>query len=825
MGQGTSYEGASSCIGSPYNICVTANIVRDCEEDIVVDSNCICAFYEFDESADTDAEDASVSEFDLTKKGAPGPGTGAGKIGTARTFNGTDQYFSRLVSYDESDCFSIQQGHTIWGWFRTEVQDGLTRIIANKSIFTPPDLKVEWRLFKSFDGSPSANHSVTFQIGTTGPAAAPFVEIDNADLTTKLDTTSFHFVAAYVDTANKQLFFRVNDFSKTVSFTGDPISPDSSIDFAMGASSDGDSNTFFEGELDAWGVAPRILTDAELDCLYNETSGVSYGVNFESAAACLSCICCDCIAMCDCACDLCAYYKLDETTAADDATDATPNMLDLTANSSPGTEATDTVINNARTFDGSTQSFSRLVAYDGNDCFSIQRGHTIWGWFRIDGNASASSGYHVLAAKSDGSTTVAGVDEWVIRANAQTGKIELNIGFASAPPDFAIEISTPIRTGVWYFVAAWANPATKQAFLRFNGDVTVDACMGNTEVASRIASEPTFPDFADDDPTIDFALGAWSDGTSTTLASHLNGALDEWGLASTVLSKSQLDAIYNQGAGMSHKDIIEKVLCCDEEGNESPNSIGQLIFGQECFNQFLQDCCNIDCCEEDCLGAYYALDESSGSAIDAGPNGFDLSEVFPPNGSVPGKIGTARLSGSGSHFSRSHESCFSIQQGGTIAGWFKNGTAGPIAAKSNTRTIAVGDEWTLYLEVTGKLAFRIGDGVGGAHLIETDAATFLDASSFHFVAGIVDSSSSTISIYADGVLKSAGFSGAASENVSLDFRLMALSDASDIFSGGAVDEIGIYTKALIQTELDCIYNVAAGVNFTTAAACAGCSTT
>ncbi len=207
------------------------------------------------------------------------------------------------------------------------------------------------------------------------------------------------------------------------------------------------------------------------------------------------------------------------------------------------------------------------------------------------------------------------------------------------------------------------------------------------------------------------------------------------------------------------------------------------------------------------LYAFYDMNESSGDAIDSGPRRLNLKDQF-SNGSVPGKIGTARISGSGSHFVHDHQRGWSLQDGRFVDLWFSNTSGGPIVAKSNSKIPGSTDEWSLYLDPTTtpthKIVFRMGDGSGGVHTIETDASGFNDGS-FHNVAAGVDCDGNLF-IYADGILKTASFSGKAPVNSSLGIGVMALSDASDIFSGGSVDLLGFWACGGQRKDLDYLFN-------------------
>ncbi len=807
-GEGVNFEDASNCITCPQNLCECIVEDVDCEGEI-------CAFFRLDEANGGNAIDATTNNDceSCDSCNLTGPVGGAssvdGLVNRARSVVGTTGF----TSITNKECFCLRDG-TIWGWWNLQDEDDAPPEDWVHPIATGSD----WLISAAGTGFDEEPNPGILTISFSVDSGAAEVSITTDDIALPIKT--FIFIAASIDETNGTFSLTVNEEVRSGTLPALPACSASSLALSGGVLHT-DATTF----LDEWGVVTRVLTSDELRCIHN----MGQGANYEGASSCTGspyniCVtantitdcddaevddCCDCESMCDCECDICAYYKLDETDATDVAEDSTGNTFGLVPNNDPGLEASDTVINGSRTFDGTNQSFFNLH----KECFSIQQSHTIWGWFRIDGKASSASGYHVLAAKSNSTASISGVDEWVIRANEQLGKIEFIVGLDPAS-DFSVEISSPIRTGIWYFFAAWANPNTKQAFLRFNGDIRDEGCEGNTQEATETASS----DFAGPDIVVAFALGAWSNFVDTSLASHLKGSLDELGFASAILSKSQLNAIYNNGKGMSFDEIISKVICCDEETGNT--SIGQLIFGQECFQQFLQDCCGVDCCQPvNCCDAanrlsfcnqvcaFYALNEGADTdATDESHNVFNLTKHGSPGpGSIQdGEICEARtFNGVDQYFTHPHDDCFSIQKGHTIWGWFRTSNASQsaiLAAKSGSSTMG---EWFLRIDISTPtsvtITFEIINSVGPNNIVSGTVPFTLGE--WNFVEATFDpftqAGGSPMHLKINGTIFRVNFFPfGKSPDPSVDFSLAAFNDGGDPFDGD-LDEWGVIERQLI----------------------------
>ena len=234
----------------------------------------ICAYYALDEAGGgaTDSTDTTP----LTP-GATDPASVSGLISTARGFDGV---YDRLEA-DSTDCFSLADGGTVWGWVRYELTttNGPGHFIAGKAQSFSVDR--EWIIVN--DISPeSLSHRGGIQGGVLDVSGILYVtpEIQLGPSGESVQDNWF-FVALWANPVTLELGLRVNNTveSYLISEYGGTAFDTTNDGFAMGGwhtnQSIGGWGAFI-GELDEWGFADCVLTAAQLDALYNSGAGVDY---------------------------------------------------------------------------------------------------------------------------------------------------------------------------------------------------------------------------------------------------------------------------------------------------------------------------------------------------------------------------------------------------------------------------------------------------------------------------------------------------------------------------------------------------------------------
>lgn len=442
----------------------------------------LCAYYPLDE-ANGEALDEATPRYDLTDNGNVGSTTGKvtspDGIKRARTFN-----VGQKLSHGHETCFSIQEGGTIAGWVRVH-----TTTLEPWAFAAKGSSGEEWSLFAVFD-SLSGTNNFRFNVVKSDDTT---VSVNSG---TGYLTDEWYFVAAQVDTDALEVRLRVDDTVFTQPYTGTLKSPGSSNDFFLGM--------LLDGDMDSWSVSDSLLTTAEFDYLYNDGYGrpISCSVPLSNSA--------------------CAYYRLDESSG--NAVDQTTNHFNLTEHGTVGT--TTGLIGNARTFNGVDQYFTHAA----EDCFSVQQGGAVWGWFRTSTPQSS-----VLVAKA---SAISVPEEWRMYTLQASTRFALTIRISPSSQAVSI-LSFPNEfDGNWHFTAWSYDPVLKTS------SQLLDGTYYNFSVANQQYVPP--------DPTVDLGMASFNDGGTTgtgTAVGPFDGDLDQWGFSCRALTEDELRYLYNNGNG------------------------------------------------------------------------------------------------------------------------------------------------------------------------------------------------------------------------------------------------------------------------------------
>jgi len=220
--------------------------------------------------------------------------------------------------------------------------------------------------------------------------------------------------------------------------------------------------------------------------------------------------------------NLAGYYRLDEVSG--NAIDSvSPNTL--TANNSPGSGTGK--IGNARTFNGSNQSFtaaSSSVFNFGDTDFTIAC------WVNLSSVAAQS----MLVTKF---STVSNQRQYALYYNRVTGRMSFLVNSSGASAqNVTINADTfgAIATSTWYYVVAWHDSVDNQIGISVNG-------VENTQSYSLGLFQST----------ASFRIGGRADSVEFT-----NGSIDGVGLWTKVLSSDERSRLYNDGNGLGYSRII-----------------------------------------------------------------------------------------------------------------------------------------------------------------------------------------------------------------------------------------------------------------------------
>lgn len=213
--------------------------------------------------------------------------------------------------------------------------------------------------------------------------------------------------------------------------------------------------------------------------------------------------------------------------------------------------------------------------------------------------------------------------------------------------------------------------------------------------------------------------------------------------------------------------------------------------------------------------AYYKLDESSGNAIDA-TGTYNLTRIGTITDISPGKINSAKQAlqtGTTPNLNRYEGNISGLSAvNNTICSWFKGvGDYGTFTIFNNAEP-ALSQAGMRLIYSNNNLRADVND----AGLSSGSQYSFTWDNDWHFICGSWDNSTKKVSLYLDGILvnNTGGWDGRSlkeSVNVTLFSDLGGTNGNATII----LDEIGIWGRALSESEISALYNGGNGLSYLT----------
>lgn len=211
-----------------------------------------------------------------------------------------------------------------------------------------------------------------------------------------------------------------------------------------------------------------------------------------------------------------AYWKLDE---------ASGNRLDSvgsnTLTSNNGVTQAVGKISNASQFAAASSQYLSIT-----DNPSLSTGNidfTITAWVKLSSTAASRT----VAAKRDGS----GSREWNLVYNQATGKFRFATFDATGNANAgAVEDTTAISAGTWYYVVAWRDSAADRLYIQVNNNAATFA------LENLSGTNPV-------DSTSSFRIG----GIDNPVSTFMDGIVDEVGFWKKILSAQERTDLYSNG--------------------------------------------------------------------------------------------------------------------------------------------------------------------------------------------------------------------------------------------------------------------------------------
>lgn len=223
--------------------------------------NNLVAYWALDEAAGANnALDAHTNALTLTQVGLPG--SGAGKIGTARTFSGTGQYFKRT---SETLLQTGTAGHTFAFWVQLSAASGFMHIAVK-------------------DYGPGREYDIVYFGGSGVDKFAYYqfmsdssYKVVNATLPSPAIVGTWYFVVARYDPAANIISLSVNNGTVySVDTTGKAPATSTCV-LNIGNRDNGAAGDLLQGSIDELGFwKGRVLSAADIALLYNGGVGLAY---------------------------------------------------------------------------------------------------------------------------------------------------------------------------------------------------------------------------------------------------------------------------------------------------------------------------------------------------------------------------------------------------------------------------------------------------------------------------------------------------------------------------------------------------------------------
>lgn len=211
------------------------------------------------------------------------------------------------------------------------------------------------------------------------------------------------------------------------------------------------------------------------------------------------------------------------------------------------------------------------------------------------------------------------------------------------------------------------------------------------------------------------------------------------------------------------------------------------------------------------LEAYYKLDETSGNRVDVSVNGRDMTDNNTV-GATTGKVNGAAafLTANSEYLSRA--SFLDNPTNMSAAFWVKSATDATYAFITKSNDVVNNDDagWAIYASSVNNFAraFFVTDV---SNNLKYQGATSLIDDAWHFV--VVSKSGTTITIYVDNGTDEAvdaGSAGTLGSTSNAHAVVIGAQAVPNLYFNGALDEIGLWSKALSAQERTDLYNAGNG---------------
>lgn len=421
-------------------------------------------------------------------------------------------------------------------------------------------------------------------------------------------------------------------------------------------------------------------------------------------------------------------------------------------------------------------------------------------WIYIESLPASSGQRHTIVYRRKTSATSGGY--WFnLRNNGGTQQLEF-VATDSSGSDFLVQTHT-MTTGRWYHVAAVWDSA--------DGDV--DFYVDGLNIGNVAGSKSTLNAQSET-----FYLGASSGGSD-----EFDGLLDEVAVFNTNLSATTLQG-YFRGKLTGSETNLQAYWELDNDytdthanGNDLTAS-GSPVFSTTVPFTGATGVSNTTALSTN-LEAYYELEESSGTRVDSVAS-YDLTD----NNTVAqgtGKQGDcADFELSNSEYLNHATTDTALNPSGanlfTVAGWFncESQSATHVIAVNKKTNNSVGDCYKIYVTSDGSVVCQTWASSGS--FLTIDSGIDVGTAEWHHVA-FVKHATNDWRVYVDGILRATSTSTRSNASTGLNGISVGAEDTGSSgvinYFDGLIDELGVWSGALSQTDILDLYANGDGIPY------------
>lgn len=425
---------------------------------------------------------------------------------------------------------------------------------------------------------------------------------------------------------------------------------------------------------------------------------------------------------------------------------------------------------------------------------------TVMAWIYIESLPASSGDRHSIVYRRKTSATSGGY--WFnLRNNGGTQQLEF-VATDSSGSEFLVQTHT-MSTGRWYHVAAVWDSA--------DGDV--DFYVDGTNIGTAAGTKSTLNPQSET-----FYLGCGNIGSDA-----FDGLIDEVAVFNTNLSAATIQG-YFRGSLVGNETNLQGYWKLDNDyTDETANGNDLTASGSPVFSTTVpftgaQDISGTTALATS-IEAYYEMEEASGTRVDSAAS-YDLTDVntVAQGTGKQGNCADVEITNSEYLYHATTDTVLNPSGANlfTVAAWFnlESITGTHVIAVNKKTSNSVGDCYKIYVTSDGSVVCQTWASSGS--FLTIDSGVDVSTSEWHHVA-FVKAATNDWRVYVDGILRATSTSTRSNASTGLNGISIGAEDAGSSgvinYSDGLIDEVGVWSTALSQTDILDLYGNGDGIPY------------